>query len=240
MSVANSYTFKLDIAQIRTDNDFQGDVLYTYNGTIFQPVETGEIAVTEGFFVNNPTITLNKDQRKTNIAKSTKQKDYIKLIMTDTDAQALVKEEVKELPYTATLNIKSYEDKEITIKITDIPEGVNAYLLDTGQDTKMNGDVEYTTNTTAGKNADRFKILFKPQQKLTTIEDNHITINNTNRHITITSSIADLTIEVYNTIGQKVHTTKDYTFTLNHLPSGSYLIKAYKSRHTKTEKIVIE
>ena len=114
------------------------------------------------------------------------------------------------------------------------------YLLDNDQDTKMNGDVEYTTNITAGENADRFKILFKPQQKLETKQNNHITINNHNRHITITSTITDLHIEVYNTLGQKVHTTKDYTFTLDHLPSGSYLIKAFKGRQTKTEKIVIE
>ncbi len=157
-----------------------------------------------------------------------------------TEGNALVKEEVQSLPYTATLNVKSYESKEITFRIDNIPEGVNVYLLDNGQDIKMNGGVEYTTNITAGENADRFQILFKKQQKIERAKTNQITIKNYNRHITIQSQITNLNIEVYNSIGQKVLETKSYDFHLDQVPAGSYVVKAYYGRVSQSQKIVIE
>ena len=157
-----------------------------------------------------------------------------------TDGVALVKEEVKEFPYTANLNIRNYETKEITISIDNIPEGVNVYLIDNGYDIKMNGGVEYNTRITTGENADRFKVLFKKQHRLEQIKDNQITITNYNRHISVQSQHTDLTIEVYNQLGQKVYSTKDYNFTLDQVPAGSYMIKAFKARESETKKIVIE
>ena len=157
-----------------------------------------------------------------------------------TEGVALVKEEVKEFPYTANLNIRNYETKEITISIDNIPEGVNVYLIDNGYDIKMNGGVEYNTRITTGENADRFKVLFKKQHRLEQIKDNQITITNYNRHISVQSQHTDLTIEVYNQLGQKVYSTKDYNFTLTDQPAGSYMIKAFKARESETKKIVIE
>ncbi len=157
-----------------------------------------------------------------------------------TEGNALVKEEVQSLPYTATLNVKSYESKEITFRIDNIPTDINVYLLDNGQDIKMNGGVEYTTNITAGENADRFQILFKKQQKIERAKTNQITIKNYNRHITIQSQITNLNIEVYNTIGQKVLETKSYDFHLDQVPAGSYVVKAYYGRVSQSQKIVIE
>ena len=157
-----------------------------------------------------------------------------------TEGVALVKEEVQSLPYTATLNVKSYESKEITFRIDNIPTDINVYLLDNGQDIKMNGGVEYTTNITAGENADRFQILFKKQQKIERAKTNQITIKNYNRHITIQSQITNLNIEVYNSIGQKVLETKSYDFHLDQVPAGSYVVKAYYGRVNQSQKIVIE
>ena len=156
-----------------------------------------------------------------------------------TEGNALVKEEVQSLPYTATLNVKSYESKEITFRIDNIPTDINVYLLDNGQDIKMNGGVEYTTNITAGENADRFQILFKKQQ-IERAKTNQITIKNYNRQITITSDITNLNIEVYNNLGQKVFATKDYNFTLDQVPAGSYVIKAFYGRENQSQKIIVE
>lgn len=157
-----------------------------------------------------------------------------------TEGNALVKEEVQSLPYTATLNVKSYESKEITFRIDNIPTDINVYLLDNGQDIKMNGGVEYTTNITAGENADRFQILFKKQQKIERAKTNQITIKNYNRHITIQSQITNLNIEVYNSIGQKVLETKSYDFHLDQVPAGSYVIKAFYGRVNQSQKIIVE
>mgnify|MGYP003467782129 FL=1 len=157
-----------------------------------------------------------------------------------TDGVALVKEEVKEYPYTATLNIRNYETKEVTLSIDNIPEGVNVYLIDNGFEVKMNGGVEYNTRIIAGENADRFKVLFKKQHRLERIKDNQITITNNNRQISIKSDKTDLNIEVYNQLGQKVFSTNEYNFTLSEQPSGSYVIKAYQGRFSESKKIIIE
>lgn len=279
LSIANPYSFKLDVEKIINQNSLQGNVLYKYNGTTFVPVSLGEIQVTEGFFVNNQNITLKKSQHYTSSAKTKLQKDYIRLAMNDgeneidllfahnedakqdydifdanklfspleiaepyfvTDGIALVKEEVKEYPYTATLNIRNYETKEITLSIDNIPEGVNVYLIDNGFEVKMNDGVEYNTRIIAGENADRFKVLFKKQHRLESIKDNQINISNYNRHISVKSDISNLHIEVYNQLGQKVFSTNDYNFTLSEQPAGSYVIKAYQGRFSESKKIVIE
>lgn len=157
-----------------------------------------------------------------------------------TDGVALVKEEVNTLPYTANLNIRNYQTKEVTISIDNIPEGVNVFLLDNGQDIKMNGGVEYTTTITEGENADRFQLLVKKQQRIERVKDNQITIKNNNRQITITSDITNLNIEVYNNLGQKVFATKDYNFTLDQVPAGSYVVKAFYERVNESQKIIVE
>jgi hypothetical protein len=157
-----------------------------------------------------------------------------------TDGVALVKEEVNTLPYTANLNIRNYQTKEVTITIDNIPEEVNVFLLDNGQDIKMNGGVEYTTTITEGENADRFQLLVKKQQRIERVKDNQITIKNNNRQITITSAITNLNIEVYNNLGQKVFATTDYNFTLDQVPAGSYVVKAYQGLLTQSQKIVIK
>ena len=279
LSVANPYTFKLDVEKIINQNSLQGNVLYKYNGTTFVPVSSGEIQVTEGFFVNNQSITLKKAQQHTLSAKTKLQKDYIRLAVNDgeneielqfthnedakqdydifdanklfspleitepyfvTDGVALVKEEVKEYPYTATLNIRNYETKEVTLSIDNIPEGVNVYLIDNGFEVKMNDGVEYNTRIIKGENADRFKVLFKKQHRLEKINDNQINISNNNRHISVKSDISNLHIEVYNQLGQKVFSTNEYNFTLSEQPAGSYVIKTYQGRFSESKKIVIE
>ena len=290
MALANPYTFKLDIQEfLSAQTDVQGGVYYrlTYNASnqpVWETASSGELNLTEGFFVNfansgDNTATFNKDQRFTGSKKIAEERNFIHLTMTEganksellfaqneeakqeydifdankmfspaevsepyfvTEGNALVKEEVQSLPYTATLNVKSYESKEITFRIDNIPTDINVYLLDNGQDIKMNGGVEYTTNITAGENADRFQLLVKKQQRIERVKDNQITIKNNNRQITITSDITNLNIEVYNNLGQKVFATKDYNFTLDQVPAGSYVVKAFYGRVNQSQKIVVE
>lgn len=290
MALANPYTFKLDIQKfLSAQTGVQGGVYYrlTYNASnqpVWETASSGELNLTEGFFVNfansgDNTATFNKDQRFTGSKKIAEERNFIHLTMTEganksellfaqneeakqeydifdankmfspaevsepyfvTEGNALVKEEVQSLPYTATLNVKSYESKEITFRIDNIPTDINVYLLDNGQDIKMNGGVEYTTTITEGENADRFQLLVKKQQRIERVKDNQITIKNNNRQITITSDITNLNIEVYNNLGQKILVTNDYNFTLDQVPAGSYVVKAFYGRVNQSQKIVVE
>ena len=157
-----------------------------------------------------------------------------------TDNIALVKEEVETLPYTATLNIKSYESKEITLRIDNIPEGIAVSLFDNGQNIPMNDKVEYTTNITEGENADRFQLLVRKSRDITQGNDYEITITNRNREIYIDSSLDDLQVKVFNSLGQEILYTKERIFTLNNLPAGAYLVKAFSKNAIESAKIILQ
>lgn len=156
------------------------------------------------------------------------------------DGIALVKEEVKELPYTAQMNVRSADTTTVTFRVDNIPEGYKVFLIDNGQDIKLNNGTEYTVHLEEGENADRFQLLVKKQEKLERIKTNEVVITNQNREVTIKSEITNLKIEVYNTVGQKVFETTNYNFTLNEVPAGAYFVKAFFNRVAETAKIVVE
>lgn len=157
-----------------------------------------------------------------------------------TDGVALVKEEVDKLPYTATLNIRSAESKEVQFRVDNIPENITVFLLDNGQEILMNNRAEYTTTITEGENAERFQLLVKKQQRLEEIKTNEITIRNQNREIYIETSLDNLQVKVFNSLGQEIFSTKEKIFTLNKLSAGAYLIKAYNKNTIQTAKIIIK
>lgn len=157
-----------------------------------------------------------------------------------TDGVALVKEEVDKLPYTATLNVRSSESKEIKFRVDNIPEDITVFLLDNGQEILMNNSEEYTTTITEGENAERFQLLVKKQQRLEQIKTNEITIRNQNREIYIETPLDNLQIKVFNSLGQEIFSTKEKIFTLNQLSVGAYLIKAYNKNTIQTAKIIIK
>lgn len=157
-----------------------------------------------------------------------------------TDGVALVKEEVDKLPYTATLNVRSAESKEVQFRVDNIPEDITVFLLDNGQEILMNNSAEYTTTITEGENAERFQLLVKKQQRLEEIKTNEIAIKNNNREIYIETSLDNLQVKVFNSLGQEIFSTKEKIFTLNKLSAGAYLIKAYNKNTIQTAKIIIK
>lgn len=157
-----------------------------------------------------------------------------------TENIALVKEEVDKLPYIATLNVRSYQTKEVTFKIDDIPQDILVFLLDNGQDILMNNGVEYTTTITEGENADRFQLLVKKSFRIEEANDQEITIRNQNREIYIETPLDNLQVKIFNSLGQEVLSTKEKIFTLNQLPAGAYLIKAFSKNAIQTSKIIIK
>lgn len=156
------------------------------------------------------------------------------------DGIALVKEEVKTLPYYAKMNVRSFEDKEVVFRINSIPEDLVVFLIDNGKDIRMNGKTEYTTTITAGENADRFQLLVKKASSIEDVKDDNIEISNSNRFVSVSSTQTDLIIEVYNALGQKIMTTNNYNFNLNESSAGAYIVKAYNKAVSKTQKIVIK
>ncbi|MEE1322637.1 MAG: leucine-rich repeat protein [Bacteroidales bacterium] len=153
---------------------------------------------------------------------------------------ALAKEEVNTLPYYATMNVKSYGNKEVTFKANYIPEGLAVSIIDGEETIDLGEGVEYTTNIIAGENADRFKVLIKKSLSISDAEELDVNIYNDNRHINIETLENDLQVEVYNALGQKVLSTKDRNFTLNQVSAGAYLIKAFNNKASKTQKILVK
>lgn len=156
-----------------------------------------------------------------------------------TDGMNLVKEEVKELPYYATLNVRSEQDTLMTFVADKIPEGYRVSLIDGEQTIEMNEGSRYETNISAGENADRFKLLIQNNVGLNHVPQADITITNSNRHVAI-SAEAISNVEVFNALGQRVYQTKASTFTLSGVQSGVYVVRVSTAKGTKSQKIVVE
>jgi hypothetical protein len=82
--------------------------------------------------------------------------------------------------------------------------------------------------------------LVKKQARIENPIVKDITINNDNRNVKVQSDATNLRIEVYNSLGRKVFETTNYNFTLNQVPAGAYMIKAFNNKASKTQKIVVE
>ena len=285
MALANPYTFKLNIVNFLENNQakIQGNGVYIFNGTSFDLKETGEIKVTEGFFVNftgngEDAVNFNITQRYAPSAKANTEREFIELTLQNgndkvrvyfahnedaeqgydifdankmfattgvaepyfvTEGIALVKEEVKELPYYATMNVRSSESKEVKFKADYIPEGLAVSIIDGEEVIDLTEGVEYATEIASGENADRFKVLVKKNVGLADAEDLDVRIVNSNRHITITAQ-EDVKVTVYNTLGQRVFETEKTDFVLSGVASGAYVVKVQGAKASKSQKIVVE
>ena len=156
-----------------------------------------------------------------------------------TEGIALVKEEVKELPYYATMNVRSSESKEVKFKADYIPEGLAVSIIDEEEVIDLTEGVEYATEIASGENADRFKVLVKKNVGLADVEDLDVRITNSNRHIAITAQ-ENVKVTVYNTLGQKVFETEETNFVLSGVVSGAYVVKVQGAKASKSQKIIVE
>ena len=157
-----------------------------------------------------------------------------------TDGISLMKEEFAELPYYATMNVRSFADDTVSFVVNNIPEGLAVSIIDGENIIDMVEGGVYTTEILTGENADRFKVLIKKSVSISDVEELEVNITNNNRHISIETTETDLQVEVYNALGQKVLSTKDRNFTLNQVSAGAYLIKAFNNKASKTQKIVVK
>lgn len=158
---------------------------------------------------------------------------------------SLVKEEVNTLPYTANINVRSAQSKEMSFIVDNLPEGYTVFLIDRGQDLRLSEGMVYTTQFETGENADRFQLLVKKNRQMALEEDLNIKVVNENRFVEVISNENIVNIEVVNALGREVFNTKQKQFTLSDVSSGMYFVKVYISKdskriYSKTKKIFIE
>ena len=156
-----------------------------------------------------------------------------------TDGIALIKEEVRDLPYYATMNVRSQQDTAMNFVLTNLPEGYAVSIIDGEEVIDLVEGGVYSTEIASGENADRFKVLVKKNVGLADVEDLDVRITNSNRHITITAQ-ENVRTEVYNTLGQKVFETEETNFVLSGVASGAYVVKVQGAKASKSQKIVVE
>ncbi|MBQ1191385.1 MAG: T9SS type A sorting domain-containing protein [Bacteroidales bacterium] len=156
-----------------------------------------------------------------------------------TDGIALIKEEVAELPYYATMNVRSQQDTVMNFVLTNLPEGYAVSIIDGEEVIDMVEGGVYSTEILTGENADRFKVLVKKNVGLADVEELDVTIINSNRHITITAQ-EDVKVTVYNTLGQRVFETEKTDFVLSGVASGAYVVKVQGAKAAKSQKIIVE
>lgn len=147
-----------------------------------------------------------------------------------TDGIALIKEEVKTLPYYATMNVRSEDDTVMNFVMKNLPDRYAVSIIDGDNVIDMTEGSVYSTEIARGDNDNRFKLLVKQGVGLTDVEELNVRITNSNRHVTVQTAENNLTIEVYNTLGQKVFSTKQSNFILKGVPAGAYMIKVYNNK----------
>ena len=288
MALANPYPAKLSVSNFLGDNNtLQGVCVYDFTDGSFDIKTTGDIDMTEGFFVNfgsagSHTANFNKEQL-TNYPTTAKQakssaNEFIELTLQNgkdkvrvyfahnedaeqgydifdankmfattgvaepyfvTEGIPLIKEEVRDLPYYATMNVRSQEDTVMNFVLTNLPEGYAVSIIDGEEVIDMVEGGVYSTEIASGENADRFKVLVKKNVGLADVEELDVRITNSNRHITITAQ-ENVKVSVYNTLGQKVFETEETNFVLSGVASGAYVVKVQGAKASKSQKIVVE
>ncbi|MDY4862050.1 MAG: T9SS type A sorting domain-containing protein [Candidatus Onthomorpha sp.] len=152
----------------------------------------------------------------------------------------LCKQEADSTHFVADLNIRSEQSRSVEIIAEYIPEGYTLSLIDDNNETEMNQDDVYTADIARGDNEGRFKLVINKNN--VSIEDvanvEEINFYNNNRQITISGGNVKL-VQVYNTLGQKVYETKQRTFTLDEVASGTYIVNVQTDETSFSNKIVV-
>ena len=152
----------------------------------------------------------------------------------------LCKQEADSTHFVTDLNIRSEQSRSVEIIAEYIPEGYTLSLIDDNNETVMNQDDVYTADIARGDNEGRFKLVINKNN--VSIEDvanvEEIKFYNNNRQITISGGNIKL-VQVYNTLGQKVYETKQRTFTLDEVASGTYIVNVQTDETSFSNKIVV-
>lgn len=152
----------------------------------------------------------------------------------------LCKQEADSTHFVTELNIRSEQRRSVEIIAEYIPEGYTLSLIDDNNETVMNQDDVYTADIARGDNEGRFKLVINKNN--VSIEDvaqaEEMRLYNNNRQITIQGGNIK-SVQVFNTLGQKVYETKQRHFTLGDVPSGTYVVRVQTADTSFSNKIVV-
>lgn len=151
-------------------------------------------------------------------------------------------EAVNTLPYTAPMNIKSGEARNVQIVVSHIPEQYEVTLVDGEEEIALEAGVAYETMIASGENEDRFKVIVnkKNSVSISDVENvSEISLRQYNRNIIIEGG-KNIYTEIFNMLGQKVYETADRNFMLNKVDAGAYVVKVKDGNSVSTTKIVVK
>jgi hypothetical protein len=152
---------------------------------------------------------------------------------------------IKDLPYEAALNMSALQANNVDLKFENLPSDVKVIFIDLlfgSIGTISEGEV-VNFDVLEGNNKGRFVVILEKYVNDLNNPAADVLLNLWTYNNRLTCSGNDLqTLEVYNTLGQKVFLTKmsgsSYTTEL-HLSAGSYIAKATSANGTKTLKFII-
>lgn len=151
-------------------------------------------------------------------------------------------EAANTLPYTAPMNIKSGEARNVQIVVSHIPEQYEVTLVDGEEEITLEAGVAYETMIASGENEDRFKVIInkKNSVSISDVENvSEISLRQYNRNIIIEGG-KNIYTEIFNMLGQKVYETADRNFMLNKVDAGAYVVKVKDGNSVSTTKIVVK
>lgn len=151
-------------------------------------------------------------------------------------------EAANTLPYTAPMNIKSGEARNVQIVVSHIPEQYEVTLVDGEEEIALEAGVAYETMIASGENEDRFKVIVnkKNSVSISDVENvSEISLRQYNRNIIIEGG-KNIHTEIFNMLGQKVYETADRNFMLNKVDAGAYVVKVKDGNSVSTTKIVVK
>lgn len=151
-------------------------------------------------------------------------------------------EAANTLPYTAPMNIKSGEARNVQIVVSHIPEQYEVTLVDGEEEIALEAGVAYETMIASGENEDRFKVIINKKNGVSISDVENVSetsISQYNRNIIIEGG-NNIHTEIFNMLGQKVYETSSRNFTLNNANAGTYVVKVKDGNSVNTTKIVIK
>lgn len=174
------------------------------------------------------------------------------------DNHAILNNIFKTLPYVVPMNFHASKTSEVKFMASNIPTGVNVYVVDllNGQETILNNNNIFTFTANQGENNGRFAIKFAENSSSTNDAindtDKEISVSmypnpateNTNLFISGTNDNAKVfvcdvqgrTINTYS-INKGQASLKIIT---SNLASGVYYVRVITNNTTKTEKLIIK
>ena len=158
-----------------------------------------------------------------------------------TDSVALVKEEVRSLPYYATMNVKSFGRKLVSFKAVNVPDGLEVSIIDGDEVISLNDGAVYNAEILSGENANRFKVLFGSSVGLEDMEDVEISFypNPTKDEITFNKVVEK--IEVIDLTGRTVLMfNNSRNINIEALAAGAYYLRLHTNDGFVMQKVIKE